>query len=155
MERGRANTAATLCFEARDEQIADPSNRAWRANELRTQDPGDCGPGIQKVDINAARPIMSGSHNLGNTALLSCPTDAPGIHLQNTFKPVFADHSGERWIAKATPRSQCIDQMVLPVIGTFTTDGSRNRHLRHDGRPTPPDQTPVDQQHIHTQACGF
>jgi hypothetical protein len=41
------------------------------------------------------------------------------------------------------------------MIGTFTTDGGRNRHLRHDGRPTPPDQTPVDQQHIRTMACGF
>jgi hypothetical protein len=98
---------------------------------------------------------MTGRHNLGKTALLSCPTDAPGIHLQNTFKPVFADYPGERWIAQATPCSQRIDQMVLPVIRTFTADGGRNRHLRHNGRPTPPNQTPVDQQHVRTEACGF
>jgi hypothetical protein len=98
---------------------------------------------------------MTGCHHLGKAALLSCPTNAPGIHLQNTLKPVFADHSGESGITQATPRPQRVDQMVMPMIGTFTTDGGRNRHLRHDGRPTPPDQTPVDQQHIRTMACGF
>jgi hypothetical protein len=87
---------------------------------------------------------MTGCHYLRKASLLSCPTDAPGIHLQNTLEPVFANHSGKRWITQATPRPQRINQMVLPVIGAFTTDRGRNRHLRHDGRPTAPDQTSVD-----------
>jgi hypothetical protein len=45
--------------------------------------------------------------------------------------------------------------MMLPVIGAFTTHGGRNRHLRHNGRPAAPDQTPIDQQHICTMAGGF
>jgi hypothetical protein len=98
---------------------------------------------------------MTGRHHLSKAALLSCPTDTPSIHFQNALKPVFADHSRERWIAQATPRPKRIHQMVLPVIGTFTTDGGRDRHLRHDGRPAAPDQTPVDQQHIRTMACGL
>ena len=78
--------------------------------------------GVDEVDVDAARAVVSRRLNLPDVLRVSRPADAPAIHLADAFERVLAEKPGERRVAQAAPGFERVGEVVLPVVGRFLAE---------------------------------
>src|SRR5215212_10171058 len=118
MQRDGAGDFAIAGQQIDDAEIAGLADIAGLI-DYAAQGLGNRGPGVQKVDIDAARPIVSGRYRLSYTTAFARPADAPLLHFRNAGWALLAQQLRERVRAEATSGRQRIIVMMRPVIGRF------------------------------------
>ncbi len=109
--------------------LADPSAFVHHgAQRLRYR-----GPGVEKIDIDAARTIMTGSHRLGDLSVFACPAHAPIVHGADALGPFLAQQLRKGFVAKSAPGGERIVVMMSSNGQEFQ---SRARQQRSSG-PSP------------------
>ena len=104
-------------------------------------------PGVEEIDVDAARSVVSGRMHLFEVAVLARPADFPCVHFADAQRGVLAQQPRQRRIAQAAAGRQGIGQMVLPVIGALFAQRNGDGHLRHHRGSAAADQAAVDQVH--------
>jgi len=118
-----------------------------RAQRLRYR-----GTGIEEVDIDAARPVMTGGHDLGDAPVFPRPSDAPFVHLADAVGALLAEQAREAGVAEAAAGLQRVVVVVRPVIRCFRAERDGDRHLRHHRGAAAADQAAVGEQHRAARA---
>ncbi len=105
-------------------------------------------PGVEEIDIDAARPVVARRERRGDLAVLARPADAPGIHLADAGRAFLAEQPRQRLVAQPAAGGQRVLIVVRPVVGRLVAQRHGDRHLRHHGGAAAADQAAVDQEHV-------
>ena len=108
--------------------------------------------GIEKIHIDAARPVVAGGEGLRDAAVLARPADAPRLHLADAVRAFLAQQPRQPLVAEPAPGFERVVVVEAPVIRRLRAERDRDRHLRHDGGAAAADQAAVEQEHVATCA---
>ncbi len=75
-------------------------------------------PGIDEIDIDAARPVVARRLGRGDVPILARPADAPGIELANAVRRVRAQKLGQRLVAQPAAGGDGVGIMFCGLSGT-------------------------------------
>jgi hypothetical protein len=120
--------------------------------EDATQSPGNGRTGVEKIDVDTARPIVAGGGCLLDPTILARPADPPTVHLGDALGPLLAQELRQGAITQAATRFERVIEMMKPVVGHLAPDRGRHRHLRHHGRASASDEAAVGEQHAASGA---
>ena len=76
-------------------------------------------PGIDEIDIDAARPVVARRRGRGDVAVLARPADAPAIQLADAVRRVLAQQLRQRLVAQPAAGGDGVGVMVLPSRPAF------------------------------------
>ena len=110
-------------------------------------------PGVEKVNVNAARTIMAGSHRLCDASIFTRPAHAPIVHGADARGPFLTQQLRKRLVAQSAPGGECIVVMMAPMVGSFGAERDRDGHLGHHRGAAAADQAAVGEQHLTATAC--
>jgi hypothetical protein len=128
-------------------EIADPPDRGDLPYPL-AQRRRDRRPGVEEIDIAAARPRVPRRRYLSDLATVTPgPADPPFFHLADAVGRLLAQQGSEVLVTQTAPGGQSVVEMRVPIIGAFLTERRRHGHLRHHGGAPTPDKALVYQQH--------
>src|ERR1700716_4519026 len=115
MQRHCTDHLVTPAHETDDQEVpglADPLvARDHGAQRLR-----DRRAGIEKIDVDAAWPIVAGGESLRDAADLARPADAPFVHLADAVRPLLAQKSRQALVAQAAAGFEGVVVVVAPMI---------------------------------------
>ncbi len=74
-------------------------------------------PGIDEIDIDAARPVVARRHGRGDVAVLARPADAPAVQLADAVRRVLAQKLRQLFVAQPAAGGDGVGVMMLPVSG--------------------------------------
>ena len=143
----RAGRFAVAGHEIDNAQIAGFADGGV-TRHLRAQSFRHRRPGIDEIDIDAARPVVAGRHCRGDVAILARPADAPRVHLADAVGRVFAQKPRQIFVAQSAAGGERVVQVMLPIVRRFFAKRRRHRHLRHHGGAAAADQAAVGEQHF-------
>ena len=108
--------------------------------------------GIEKVDIDAARPVVAGGEGLRDAAVLARPADAPFVHLADAGGTFLAQQPRQPLVAQPAAGFERVVVVMAPVVRRLRAERDRDRHLRHDGGAAAPDQAAVGEEDAAARA---
>ena len=110
-------------------------------------------PGVEKVDINAARTIVAGGHRLCDAPIFTSPAHAPIVHGADALGSFLAQQLRKRLVAQSTPGGERIFVVMTPMVGSFRAERDSDGHLGHHCCTAAADQAAVGEQHLTAAAC--
>src|SRR6185503_15266980 len=121
----RADADSRLSGQIGDQQLAGAADLG-HAIQLGAQRLRYRGPGVDEIDVHAARAVVTRRLHLPDVTPVPIPgagpADAPGIHFADAFGSVLAEEPGERLIAQATSRLERVGEVMLPMVGRFLAE---------------------------------
>ena len=152
MERRGTDDVTFVAQKIDDAEIARLADSAAFVHD-RTQRLRHRGPGVEKVDIDAARTIVTGGHRLCDAPIFTRPAHAPIVHGADALGPFLAQQLRKRLVAQSAPGGECIVVMMAPMVGSFGAERDSDGHLGHHRGAAAADQAAVGEQHLTAAAC--
>jgi hypothetical protein len=146
MQRRRADDFAVDADQIDHREVARLVD-AGRAVDHRAQGLRHRRAGVEEIDVDAARAVVTGRLRLHDAPVLARPADPPRVHLADGVGSLLAQQPRQGLGAQPAPGGERVGIMMAPVVGSFRAERRGDRHLRHHRRAAAADETAVDQQH--------
>ncbi len=98
MQGGGAHHLLRVAHEIGDKEIAGLAD-AGRLVDDRAQGFRHRGSGVEKIHINAARPVVARCLGGDDAAVFAGPADAPCVHLADAVRPFLAQEPRQALVA--------------------------------------------------------